>query len=97
MGVIMPKLRVFSGIQPSGTLTLGNYLGAIKQFNNYTSDQFEALFCIVDLHAVNAENNVVTFRQNILNLAKFYVASGLDPQQVILFVQSHVPAHSELM
>ncbi len=87
--------RVFSGIQPSGTLTLGNYIGAMKQF---VALQHEAdcCFCIVDLHALTVPQDPEALRRQTLDLAALYLAVGLDPHKVTLFVQSHVPAHAEL-
>lgn len=85
---------VFSGIQPSGILHLGNYFGAIKQWialqNNY-----RCYFCIVDLHAITVPQDPVKLHQQILDMAAVYLAAGLDPAKVTLFVQSAVPAHSE--
>ena len=87
--------RVFSGIQPSGTLTIGNYLGAIK---NFVRLQREATcyFCIVDLHAVTVPQDPEKLRENTLSLAAMYLAAGIDPEHSVLFTQSHVPAHAEL-
>ena len=87
--------RVFSGVQPSGNLTIGNYIGALCQF---VALQHEAdcLYCIVDLHALTVAQDPVALREQILNLAALYLAIGLDPQKITLFIQSHVPAHAEL-
>lgn len=87
--------RVFSGIQPSGELTLGTYLGALRRFvtDQTTSTSY---FCIVDLHAVTVPQDPVLLRRRTLETAALYVASGLDPDASTLFVQSHVPEHSEL-
>lgn len=87
--------RVFSGVQPSGNLTIGNYIGALRQF---VALQHEAdcLYCIVDLHALTVAQDPVALREQILNLAALYLAIGLDPQKITLFIQSHVPAHAEL-
>lgn len=89
------KHRVFSGIQPSGTLTLGNYLGAMKNFVAL-QDEADCIFCIVDLHAITVPQEPAALRQNSLNLAALYLASGIDPAKSTLFIQSHVPAHAEL-
>lgn len=89
------KHRVFSGIQPSGTLTLGNYLGAMKNFVTL-QDEAECIFCIVDLHAITVPQEPEKLRQNTINLAALYIASGIDPAKSTLFIQSHVPAHAEL-
>lgn len=87
--------RVFSGIQPSGALTLGNYLGAIR---NFVRLQHEATcyFCIVDLHAMTVPQDPEGLYANTLDLARLYLAAGLDPAKVTLFVQSHNPAHCEM-
>ena len=87
--------RVFSGVQPSGNLTIGNYIGALRQF---VALQHEAdcLYCIVDLHALTVAQDPVALREQTLNLAALYLAIGLDPQKITLFIQSHVPAHAEL-
>ena len=87
--------RVFSGIQPTGSLHLGNLLGAVR---NWVTDQHEAdsLFCVVDLHALTVPQDPTELRAATLNLATLLVACGLDPDVCTLFVQSHVPAHAEL-
>ncbi|MEX2292272.1 MAG: tryptophan--tRNA ligase [Acidimicrobiales bacterium] len=87
--------RVFSGIQPSGELTLGTYLGALRRF---AADQATSTstFCIVDLHALTVPQDPTVLRRRTLETAALYVASGLDPDQCTLFVQSHVAAHAEL-
>ena len=87
--------KIFSGIQPSGTLTLGNYLGAIRQFVQL-QDENECYFCIVDQHAITVPQDPKTLKQNIRSLAALYIASGIDPEKATLFVQSEVPAHTEL-
>lgn len=86
---------VFSGIQPSGTLSLGNYLGALKRFGQMQAN-VNALYCIVDLHAITVRQNPEELRQRTYELAAWYLACGLNPKQCTLFVQSHVPAHAEL-
>ncbi len=88
------KPRVFSGIQPSGGLHLGNYLGAIRNWVR-DQDRYENIFCIVDLHAITVPQEPAAVRENTLDLAAIYLASGIKPEQA-MFVQSHVPAHSEL-
>jgi len=87
--------RVFSGIQPSGILTLGNYLGALKHF---VARQYEhdAYYCIVDLHALTIPQDPKELREQVRALAAVYLAAGIDPKKATLFVQSHVPEHSEL-
>lgn len=87
--------KIFSGIQPSGTLTLGNYLGAIRQFVQL-QDENECYFCIVDQHAITVPQDPKTLKQNIKSLAALYIASGINPEKATLFVQSEVPAHTEL-
>ena len=89
------KPRVFSGIQPSGNLHLGNYLGAIRNWV-VQQDQYENIFCIVDLHALSLPTTRESMRDNIRNLANTLIASGIDPEQSILFVQSDVREHAEL-
>ena len=88
------KPRVFSGIQPSGGLHIGNYLGAIR---NWVRDQdtYDNIFCIVDLHAITLPQDPAALRENTLDLAAIYLASGIKPDQA-MFIQSHVPAHAEL-
>lgn len=87
--------RVFSGIQPSGTMTIGNYLGAMKNFVKL-QDEADCLFCVVDLHAITVPQDPAALRQNTLNLSALYMAAGISPEKSTLFVQSHVPAHAEL-
>ncbi|WP_040289661.1 tryptophan--tRNA ligase [Alicyclobacillus hesperidum] len=88
-------MRVFSGIQPSGTLTIGNYLGAMKHFVHLQREA-ECLFCVVDMHAITVPQDPEVLRTNSRNLAALYLAAGIDPDKATLFVQSHVPAHAEL-
>ncbi|HEY8678346.1 MAG TPA: tryptophan--tRNA ligase [Candidatus Dormibacteraeota bacterium] len=88
------KPRVFSGIQPSGGLHLGNYLGAIRNWVR-DQDRHDNIFCIVDLHAITVMQEPAALRENTLDLAAVYLASGIKPEQA-MFVQSHVAAHSEL-
>src|SRR5881396_2318706 len=87
--------RVFSGIQPSGELHVGNYLGAVQNWVRL-QHQHECLFCIVDLHAVTQPYDVATLRQRTLDMAIGLLAAGLDPERCIVFVQSQVPEHTEL-
>ena len=91
----MHKKRVFSGVQPTGNLHLGNYLGAIKNFVDL-QNKFECVYCIVDLHAITNKQDPKDLRSNILETAASFVASGLDPEKNIIFNQASVPAHSEL-
>jgi tryptophanyl-tRNA synthetase len=87
--------RVFSGVQPSGTLHLGNYLGAFRQWAAMQSE-YDAFYCVVDLHSLTVEQNPVELRQKTLETAAGFVASGVDPEASTLFVQSHVHEHCEL-
>src|SRR5215211_219259 len=89
------RLRVFSGIQPSGTSHIGNYLGAIR---NWVQQQelYDNIFCIVNLHAITLPTTRDSLLQNTLNMVNTLIASGIDPKQSILFVQSDVPEHAEL-
>jgi len=87
--------RILSGIQPSGALTLGNYLGALKNFVKL-QDEHDCLFMIVDLHAITVPQDRLVLRNNIKELAAIYVACGLDPEKATIFIQSEVPAHLEL-
>lgn len=89
------RLRVFSGIQPSGNFHLGNYLGAIRNWVKQ-QDMYDNLFCIVDLHALSLTTTRETMRANIRNLANVILASGIRPEHSVLFVQSHVREHAEL-
>ncbi len=87
--------RVFSGIQPSGNLTLGNYLGALKRFASMQSSH-ETIYCIVDLHAITVWQDPGDLRRATRELAAAYIASGIDPERSILFNQSQVSGHAEL-
>ncbi|WP_440705695.1 tryptophan--tRNA ligase [Heyndrickxia oleronia] len=85
---------IFSGIQPSGTITLGNYIGALMQFVEL-QDEYDCYFCIVDQHAITVPQDRLVLRKNIRSLAALYIAVGIDPEKVTLFVQSEVPAHAQ--
>ncbi|WP_066367774.1 tryptophan--tRNA ligase [Neobacillus fumarioli] len=85
---------IFSGIQPSGTITLGNYIGAMKQFVEL-QDEYNCFFCIVDQHAITVPQDPVSLRQNIRSLAALYLAIGINPEKATLFIQSEVPAHAQ--
>ncbi len=89
------KSRIFSGIQPSGNLHLGNYLGAIKNWVEMQND-YDSIFCIVDLHAITVPQKPDELNKRILEVAKIYLASGIDPQKSIIFIQSHIKEHTEL-
>ena len=88
------KPRVFSGIQPSGGLHLGNYLGAIRNWVR-DQDKYDNIFCIVDLHTITVPQDPAALRENTLDLAAVYLASGISKTQA-MFIQSHIPAHAEL-
>ena len=90
------KQRVFSGIQPSGGLTLGNYLGAIKRFVDMQENGIETLYCVVDMHAITVWQDPAALRRQTRELAAGYLAAGLDPARSILFNQSQVSQHAEL-
>ncbi|WP_187143780.1 tryptophan--tRNA ligase [Bacillus tuaregi] len=85
---------IFSGIQPSGTITLGNYIGALKQFVEL-QDEYNCYFCIVDQHAITVPQDPIVLRKNIRSLAALYLAVGLNPDKATLFIQSEVPAHAQ--
>jgi tryptophanyl-tRNA synthetase len=89
------KKRIFSGIQPSGNLHLGNYLGAIKNWVKL-QDEYDSIFCVVDLHAVTVPQDPEELRKKTVEVAKVYLASGIDPQKCSLFIQSHISEHAEL-
>ncbi len=95
MEQIEQKKRIFSGVQPSGNLTIGNYLGAIKNWIPL-QEEYECLYCVVDLHTLTVRQKPAELRQRSLNLLALYMACGLDPKKSILFLQSHVSAHAEL-
>ena len=88
--------RVFSGIQPSGNLTLGNYLGAVRRFVEMQNSGIETIYCMVDMHAITVWQDPGDLRRRTRELAAAYLACGLDPKKSILFNQSQVPAHAEL-
>lgn len=90
------KKRIFSGIQPSGLLHIGNYLGAIKNWGEYQGPGYESIFCIVDLHAITVPQDPEALKKNILELTKVYIASGIDPKKSTLFIQSDRPEHAEM-
>lgn len=92
---ISNKKRLFSAVQPSGTPTIGNYVGAIKNFVAL-QDQFDCIYSIADLHTITVRQNPAELRQRTLELLSLYLACGLDPEKCILFLQSHVSAHAEL-
>ena len=88
--------KIFSGVQPTGNLHLGNYLGAIKNFVDLNNEiKNECIFCVVDLHAITVKQNPSELKDNILETVATFIASGIDPQKSIIFNQSKVPAHAE--
>ena len=89
------KKIVFSGVQPSGNLTIGNYLGAIKNWRAL-EDEYNCIYCVVDMHAITVRQDPAELRKRTLETLAIYIASGLDPEKNLLFVQSHVPAHAQL-
>lgn len=86
--------RIFSGVQPTGTVTLGNYIGAFRQFVEL-QETYDCIFCVVDQHAITVQQDPKELRENIRSLAALYLAVGLDPEKVTLFIQSEVPAHAQ--
>ena len=93
--MLADKKVVFSGIQPSGNLTIGNYLGALKNFGAF-SDEYKCFYCVVDLHAITVRQVPAELRRRTYETLALYMACGLDEKKNTLFVQSHVPAHAEL-
>lgn len=91
----MKKKTIFSGVQPSGKLTLGNYLGAIRNFG-LLQEEFNCVYCVVDMHAITVRQDPAQLRRQTLEVLAQYIACGLDPEKSTLFIQSHVPAHAEL-
>ena len=89
------KPVIFSGIQPSGMLTLGNYIGALSRFSKL-QDEYDCIYCVVDEHAITVRQNPADLRRRCLELTALYLASGIDPQKSLLYCQSHVSAHAEL-
>lgn len=89
------KETIFSGIQPTGIAHIGNYLGAIKNWVEL-QNQYNSIFCIVDLHALTIPQDPKKLKKAILEMAAIYIAAGINPKKNIIFVQSHVPEHSEL-
>ena len=89
------KKRIFSGIQPSGDLTLGSYMGAIRNWVAL-QEEYDCLYCIVDMHAITVRQVPADLRRRSLEQLAQYIACGLDPEKNIMFIQSHVPQHAEL-
>lgn len=90
------KKKIFSGIQPSGNLHLGNYLGAIRNWVSLQSE-YQSIFCVVDLHAITVPQDPQELQKKSIEVAKIYMAAGIDVEKSTIFIQSHVPAHCELM
>lgn len=89
------KKTIFSGTQPSGKITLGNYLGALRNWVTL-QDDYQALYCVVDEHAITVRQNPADLRRQTLELFAQFIACGLDPEKSTIFIQSHVPQHAEL-
>ena len=89
------KKTIFSGVQPSGNLTIGNYLGAIKNWTEL-QDLYNCIYCVVDMHAITVRQVPAELRKRTYETLALYIAAGLDPEKNTLFVQSHVPAHAVL-
>lgn len=89
------KKIIFSGVQPSGIITLGNYLGAVKNWVDLQKD-YNCIYSMMDLHSITVRQTPVELRKRTLELLAFYIASGIDPKENVLFVQSHNSAHAEL-
>ena len=89
------KKRVFSGIQPTGAFTLGNYLGAVRNWP-LLQDEYDCIYCVVDQHAITVRQTPAELRKKTYEAAAMLLASGIDPQKSLLFIQSHVPQHSQL-
>jgi len=89
------KKRIFSGIQPTGSIHIGNYLGAIKNWVQL-QNEYDSIFCIVDLHALTIPEAINQMQENIFDSATTLLAAGLNPKKCLIFVQSHVPEHTEL-
>lgn len=93
------KKTILSGVQPSGNLTIGNYLGAIrnwKTLQNEKYDEYNSLYCVVDMHAITVRQTPAELRSRTMETVAIYLAAGIDPEKSLIFVQSHVPAHAQL-
>lgn len=89
------KKSLFSAVQPSGAVTIGNYIGAIRNFAKL-QDDYSCIYAVADLHAITVKQEPAVLRRNTLELMALFIACGIDPEKSVLFVQSHVPAHCEL-
>lgn len=92
----MSKQRIFSGVAPSGNIHIGNYLGAIKNWVKLQND-YDSIFCVVDMHAITLPRDPEELRKKTIEVAKIYLASGIDPEKSTLFIQSQISEHAELM
>lgn len=90
------KKRILSGIQPTGTFTLGNYVGAVRNWGDLQTEEHECLYMVADLHALTVRQEPAALRRNTREAAAMLLAAGIDPARSLLFVQSHVPAHTQL-
>ena len=91
------KKTIFSGIQPSGILTLGNYIGALRNWVSLQdSGEYDCIYCVVDLHALTVRQDPAALRRRCAETLALFIACGLDPEKNVMYCQSHVPAHSEL-
>ena len=88
------KKIVFSGVQPSGNLTIGNYLGAIKNWKTI-ENEYNCIYCVADMHSITVRQSPAELRRRTMEILAIYIASGLDPEKNLFFVQSHVPAHAQ--
>ena len=89
------KQKLFSAVQPSGAVTIGNYIGAIRNFAKL-QDEYDCIYAVADLHAITVRQEAAQLRRNTMELMALFIACGIDPKKCVLFVQSHVPAHCEL-
>ena len=89
------KKIIFSGMQPTGIITIGNYFGALKNWVKL-NEEYNCLFCVVDMHAITIRQNPADLRKSARELIALYIAAGLDPEKNIIYYQSHVPQHAEL-
>jgi len=90
------RKTIFSGIQPSGVLTIGNYLGAVKNWVKL-QDEYQCYYCVVDMHTITVPQKAAELRKRCLDTLALLLASGLDPEKNIMYMQSHVSGHAELM
>jgi len=89
------KKVIFSGMKPSGTMTLGNYIGAVRNWK-LLEDEYDCIYSVVDMHAITVRQNAAELRRNCVELLASYLAAGLDPEKSLIYFQSHVPQHAEL-